>query len=556
MKVTIKNWTKLEGMAANRLIEKIARWWSSPQPQKGMEQEAKAGSSPSPQKEIVSSLKTKRSKDGGPLVLFVHGLAGSPESTWALMLRALASDPALASFGYDCYSFPTGLWRPPLGTRMPSIQELAEGLRTHIDVHYSNATKIYIVAHSLGGVVARQLILDCRKSNFHFPFAGVMLIAAPHGGASLAALGQYLSADHKHLAQLSEQSDIIDLIGRDWVRLKIEESLQTVYVVGGIDAVVASTSAAPYAGQRNVLTLIGYGHRDILEPIDTLDTRYKIVQNFLLGVNIQSEKLPTQIPIPSEPADPLFDQYSNGIEVFYYRRQHDQALALVGGGRAAWLTGPSGSGKTVALFRKALQSGCTGHNISLDTLSGLSAHALLCEICSSITERAGKGIRFPHDTPVLTLDNELKKAIPSIGNRVAVIVEEVPLSEGRDLSLFATTLAKFFQINRNGNQGWEVVWLVSSLGDPRRELGPQTGKVLDTIEVIPIEMWSSEALCNLIDLITPCLEIQISKDDKQYLVEAAKGSPRFLKVALRQKRGQPYRSLYDLVEALRIEWRQ
>lgn len=543
-------------MAANRLIKKIARWLSPQQPQKGMEGKAKAGSFPGPQEEIAPPLQTKRSKDGGPLVLFVHGLAGSPESTWASMLRALASDPALASFGYDCYSFPTGLWRPPLGTRMPNIQELAEGLRTYIDVHYSNATKIYIVAHSLGGVVARQLILDCRKSNFLFPFAGVMLIASPHGGASLAALGQYLSVDHKHLAQLSEQSDIIDLIGRDWVRLKIEESLQTIYVLGGIDAVVNSTSAAPYAGQRNVLTLIEYGHRDILQPIDSLDTRYKIVQNFLLGVNAQSEKLPTQIPIPSEPADPLFDQYSTGIEVFYYPRQHDHALGLVGGGRAAWLTGPSGSGKTVALFRKALQSGCKGHNISLDTLSGLSAHALLCEICSSITERAGKGIRFPHDTPVITLDTELKKAIPYIGNRVAVIIEEVPLSEGRDLSLFASTLAKFFQINRNGKHDWEVFWLVSSLGDPKKELGTQTVKVLDTIEVIPIEMWSSDALNKLLDLINSTLNIPISKDDRQYFIEAAQGSPRFLKVALRQKRGQPDRNLHDLVEALRIEWRQ
>ena len=69
-------------------------------------------------------------------------------------------------------------------------------------------------------------------------------------------------------------------------------------------------------------------------------------------------------------------------------------------------------------------------------------------------------------------------------------------------------------------------------------------------------MWSSDALYNLLDLITPTLKIHISKDDRQYLVEAAQGSPRFLKVALRQKRGQPDRNLHDLVEALRVEWRQ
>lgn len=542
-------------MALKHHLHRVYGWFKPKSSQQDRELERAPDGAEEASSAVAPTVPTTRLKEGSALVLFVHGLAGSPGSTWSSMLRVLESDHALNEFGYDCYSFPTGLWRPPLGARMPSIQELAEGLRTHIEIHHAGASKIYIVAHSLGGVIARQLILDCKKGGLPVKLCGAMLIASPHGGASLAALGNYLSAGHKHLAQLSDQSDIIDLISRDWTRLRIEDSLQVVYVVGGIDAVVPPASAAPYAGQPNVQTLIGYGHKDILDPADALDIRYKIVRNFLLGSTTSRATSPIGTPPASQPADPLFDQYSTEVEMYYVSRAHDRALTLVGKGRAAWLTGLPGSGKTVSLQRRALLSDCKVHSISLDTLRGLSPHALLSEVCSSLSERAGQGKRFAHDTPIHTLVVEFRKTLSTLGEAVTVIIEEVPLQEGPPLSLLASTLAKFIQMNRDNN-GYQASWLISSLGDPRRGLGMETGKVLETVEVIPVDGWSAGEIRSLIDFVIPALNVEISEAELENLIDVANGSPRFLKVALRQKRGQPHRSLNELVEALRLEWRQ
>lgn len=495
-----------------------------------------------------------RETSSDELVVFIHGLSGSPQTTWQKVLSLLAQDPELAAFGYDCYAFPTTLWRAPLGTRMPGIQDLAEGLRTHIQAHHSSAKKIFLVAHSLGGLVARQLILDTVKRRSPLPYAGLMLIATPNEGAALAAWAKTLSSDHKHLRQLAEGSDLVDGINKDWILMNVEQFVRTVYVVAGTDAIVKATSAAPYIGHNNVETLIGYGHTDVLEPVDRLDTRYKVIRNFLLGTD-KAPSRTSHIPLVEEIADPLFDQYSLDVERFYQPRPHDEALAACGNGRAAWVAGPPGVGKSVGLMRKAVKGNWTIHSVLLDSLAGLSAHALLCEVCSSVVQRAGETVHIAHDTPSRELIKHLQRSLPKIASRVAVVVEEIPLAEGEELRGFARELSQFI-VETRGGVNFQCIWLLSSRANPQQSLGIAEIKILDVLEVIVAREWPTESLLQLILAVNDELRLQLTVDEMKQLASAAAGSPRLIKVALRQKRSHPEKAVTDLMAALRSEWGQ
>lgn len=94
------------------------------------------------------------------MIVFLHGYTGHPESTWQLFPELLRTgglgvgvDFEIASFGYET----SGVFN------FRSIQTISELLLTYVDTHADTASDVFIVAHSLGGVVARDFLLRCHR---------------------------------------------------------------------------------------------------------------------------------------------------------------------------------------------------------------------------------------------------------------------------------------------------------------------------------------------------------------------------------------------------------
>jgi triacylglycerol esterase/lipase EstA (alpha/beta hydrolase family) len=100
------------------------------------------------------------------LLLFVHGLGGSGTETWRSrpgvgFAELIAEDKLIADqFDVAFYQYPTSLFWLRFFGRTPKIQELAEGLRTQIDVLYSRYSSIVLVCHSLDGLIARLYLIN------------------------------------------------------------------------------------------------------------------------------------------------------------------------------------------------------------------------------------------------------------------------------------------------------------------------------------------------------------------------------------------------------------
>ncbi|HTE41025.1 MAG TPA: alpha/beta fold hydrolase [Steroidobacteraceae bacterium] len=482
-----------------------------------------------------------RRSSGKDLILFVHGLSGSTAGTWQSMLKVLSSAPNLSDYSFDCYAYPTQLLRWAFGPRMPGIQEISQGLRTFIATQHADKSRIFLVGHSLGGLVARQLVLDEIKDATTSRISGIVLYATPNNGAALANIGKLGSWGHRHLHQISKESDLLSLLNQDWIRLRVEERLRVLYVVGGSDAVVEPTSACLQLGASNVATIIEHGHRTIIEPSDSADTRFKVLQDFVLwqapGLRVINEP---KIETASQ-GDVLFDVYSLHVEQYYLRRKVDEVLASTAKNSHIWLSGSSGVGKTAAIRRLADQAGWKIFHVMLDGYVGAGVQKLMIAICNELHERAGlqpitEGARL--ELPDLLANFRKVLRLLALHGPIAIVIEEIPLPPGEEYSKLLSAVAHLANASETVGACARVIWLFSSINDPRKSLPADSVKFQERVQLVACDLWEKSEILSLIELIDRELKVGLSAEDRQLLAVCARGNPRFIKMVFRRRRTQ------------------
>lgn len=144
------------------------------------------------------------------VVLFIHGLGGDSKKTWGKFPELIEKDKELdEKFGIEYYSFPTSLFRFPFQKKSPTIQHLAEGLRTQIEHSLSDYQEIALVCHSLGGLIAKKYLIEEVKSQNNLRISKLFLFAVPNNGANLATIAGHIAFKHRQLKQVCKDSDFI-----------------------------------------------------------------------------------------------------------------------------------------------------------------------------------------------------------------------------------------------------------------------------------------------------------------------------------------------------------
>jgi pimeloyl-ACP methyl ester carboxylesterase len=222
-----------------------------------------------------------RERRGKNLVLFVHGLGGESKATWGKFPEFLRQDAPIArKYTIASFSFPTTMFLP-LARKAPKIQVLASALKTQINHRFGAYDDITLVCHSLGGVIAREYILEEIKDENSLRVSGLVLFAVPNTGATLASVGKFVFITNWKLRQLSKESDFLDGLNKDWLREKACDKIRLSFIDGMRDSVVDRQSALLYMGNKDIAT-INRGHRDIVKPARADDDAVIIVKNFLL----------------------------------------------------------------------------------------------------------------------------------------------------------------------------------------------------------------------------------------------------------------------------------
>jgi protein SERAC1 len=213
-------------------------------------------------------------------VIFVHGLGGDRLGTWqksndSCWPRWLAEQfPAcrVYTIGYDSDRF-AGI----LAGEGASIQDLALALADQIASREESAPHTLVVAHSLGGLIVKQMLRRCADSaNTDFnrvgrSVVGVAFIGTPHQGSHAATALDLLLRNFKskQVKQLAYSDDtLIDLNDyfRSWVARQgaavrsFYETEKTggVHIVDKVTANPGIVGSDPIAVQAN--------HIDICKP--------------------------------------------------------------------------------------------------------------------------------------------------------------------------------------------------------------------------------------------------------------------------------------------------
>lgn len=209
------------------------------------------------------------------LLLFVHGLGGNSK-TWSSFKRLVVQDLDVGpAVDVALYEFPTKFVRIGWWNSL-SMQDLATALRTEIRQRYSSYSRILLVCHSMGGLIAKRCVVDMLVDK-ESPIVGAVFFATPHSGAALASVLNLLSYKHRHLGQLRRESEFLDSLSRDWANHGVEQRLVATYVVAGQDAVVDRASAA--GPGASPLLIADKDHRSVVQPANENDMSFLIVKN-------------------------------------------------------------------------------------------------------------------------------------------------------------------------------------------------------------------------------------------------------------------------------------
>ena len=502
---------------------------------------------------IKKSVPTSRVGSCNKKLIFIHGLSGSANGTWGVMHDVLQSSDELTHLAYDCYTYPTSMFRVPFGPQMPGIQQLSGGLRSFIEASCKPDEELILVAHSLGGLVARHYILEAVKAGRVHQVIGLLLYASPLTGAGLADLAKIFSWRHRHLRQLSRGTDFLKAMNTDWISLKIEEHIKVLTLVAGGDAVVSSDSASPYIGADNVRIIIEHGHIGITKPANLDDIRFRFLRSFVLDL-VQAP--PATSAVAS--GDILFDSYTLREEEFYIRRQTDEIVYGAVQGAHVWVSGPPGVGKTASLRRLAEISKWRFKHIILDGYQGLTALALMKEVCGLLMTFSG----FEEDMlqKVETFQELLRclrRHMPQIveNGTFAVLIEEIPLPKGEEFTSFLDFAYQLALLSEAASHQGRLIWLFSSVRNPREDVRSGQVKMFEKFQFVEFEYWCLLDITRLVTMISTTLNYELDPENMVLVLERCYGSPRFVKMLFRRTRNEvgSLKSLGELIESVEMD---
>lgn len=442
--------------------------------------------------------------------ILIHGLTGNGQSTWGSLSSLLTSDQRFRSTTLEPYTYPSPKLPAPW-KRVPTIAEVADGVFSTIEALHKDS-KIILFGHSMGGIVARQLLIDCaisKNPNRKAVLAsiqGVIFIATPHLGSQLASSVPFVARIHAQVRQLIANNEVLTRINRQWAEQEIDSIFPCYYIHGDQDQVVPFHSAHPTPAHPRNVTITGKNHTGIIRPKDHQDGAYRIIASKLHEI------------VLAKSGNPFFDIYAPEHESFYINRAIDKTLSAYGCHNSIWISGPSGVGKTNALKRLCELSSHTFRIVNLSTC-GNSLKESLGQILYS-----GFGVPSTRTSTEEEIKSQILSSIKSQTEKLFIMIEEISFSNQQILTDLCKEINDLIQESVLAEG--KIQWLLSSIPPPPDEA---IGKYTRTIR---FGTWESSDCRRLIETICTACQIQLSAAQIDSIIESTDSNPREIKRTL------------------------
>lgn len=327
--------------------------------------------------EKMTELVTFRQAGGPAAVVFLHGFCGAAGKTWGEFPALLTQDRRLS--GWDVYGvgYPTGLRVDILGLWKadPDLAMLAREFQTVMRLApFHQYQALAVVAHSMGGLVAQQALLDADLAQ---RVSHVFLFGTPSDGLVKARFGGLLKQQARDMAKGSE---FLKRLRAGWAELYAARMPFKMRVVAGDQDqfVPYESSLSPFPES---ITDVVYGdHLSIAKPTGPDSKSVELVVDGLLGaphirgiidsalLAVELGQFKKAIGLLSPSADDLDDVALVQL-----------ALALEGSGRGE---------EALALLDRLLQGGDATRTDAMGTLAGRLKRRWLVQRKASDLQRA------------------------------------------------------------------------------------------------------------------------------------------------------------------------
>ena len=241
-------------------------------------------------------------------VVFIHGFTGG-EGTWQnstgeSFMEMLKADSQLAEqfefFEYEYFTKITAIQHsavvqkllalvsyipgiPKMGGKIKSnqtIANLSQGLSTYLSLRLGEYLNVVLIAHSMGGLIAKEHILSYEPGNGPKTI-GYVSMAVPHKGAlSALLLAPTNNINAQELVPLSEYSDGLN---NRWIQHK-SQLPASLYVIAQHDECVVKPSAIPFTVSAQQKKIVEHDHSSICKPESPTDLSYLAVCKFLRDI--------------------------------------------------------------------------------------------------------------------------------------------------------------------------------------------------------------------------------------------------------------------------------
>ncbi|MFH1053791.1 MAG: alpha/beta fold hydrolase [Candidatus Woesearchaeota archaeon] len=134
-----------------------------------------------PENDLAFENKYRPSEPSRDAIILIHGLATTKKP-----FNYLITDINHTKQPFQVWTFTYSSTR--------YIDEIAQDLSEAIEKNVDNYDRIYIIAHSMGGLIAQQALYDAEKSDYSYvnKVKKVILIATPNEGSVVAEAYEYL----------------------------------------------------------------------------------------------------------------------------------------------------------------------------------------------------------------------------------------------------------------------------------------------------------------------------------------------------------------------------
>jgi pimeloyl-ACP methyl ester carboxylesterase len=158
-------------------------------------------------------------------------------------------------------------------------------LKNYINKNCIQYNNIIIVAHSMGGLIARQYLVNCKKEKTDIRNIRMLFtFATPHNGSHIAKgislipkipsfNKLYITISEKlnyrispQIGDLSNLNKFIIQLNQDWRDFNVERDLQFIRIGGNKDWLVRTNSSNLHNDDLNNLYYFDYGHSGLICP--------------------------------------------------------------------------------------------------------------------------------------------------------------------------------------------------------------------------------------------------------------------------------------------------